>query len=132
MSSAPVLRFYDTSLPTTLQVDARKSGLEASLMQQGRPVAYASRALSNSELNYAPIEKETPAIVFYPVVIVLQVCRDVPSLLERLQAKHKKFYDRGAKQLPPRKEGDSVRFRKPGEKHLEPVVVRGKHEALRS
>ena len=55
LSSAPVLRFYDTSLPTTLQVDASKDGLGACLMQQGQPVAYASRALSNSEINYAPI-----------------------------------------------------------------------------
>ena len=64
LSSAPVLRFYDASLPTTLQVDARKSGLGACLMQQGQPVAYASRALSHSEINYAPIEKEMLAIVF--------------------------------------------------------------------
>ena len=33
-------------------------------MQQGQPVAYASCALSNSEINYAPIEKEMLAIVF--------------------------------------------------------------------
>ena len=33
--------FYDTSLPTTLQVDASKSGLGVYLMQQGQPVAYA-------------------------------------------------------------------------------------------
>jgi len=64
LSSAPVLCFYDTSLPTTLQVDASKSGLGACLMQQGQPVAYASHALSNSEINYAPIEKEMLAIVF--------------------------------------------------------------------
>jgi len=64
LSSAPVLRFYDTSLLTTLQVDTSKSGLGACLMHQGQPVAYASRALSNSEINYAPIEKEMLAIVF--------------------------------------------------------------------
>jgi len=47
LSSVPVLRFYDTSLPTTLQVDASKSGLGACLMQQAQPVAFASHALSN-------------------------------------------------------------------------------------
>ena len=47
-----------------------------------------------------------------------QACDDVPLLLERRQAKYKEFYDRGAKQLPPLKEGDSVRFRKTGDKHL--------------
>ena len=49
LSSAAVIHFYDTSLPTTLQVDASKDGLGACLMQQGKPVAYASSALSNSE-----------------------------------------------------------------------------------
>ena len=47
LSSVPVLRFYDTGLPTTLQFDASKSGLGACLMQQGQPPAYASRTLSN-------------------------------------------------------------------------------------
>ena len=64
LSSAPVLRFYDPSLPTTLQVDASKSGLGACLLQHNQPVAYASRAMSNSETNYAQIEKEFLAIVF--------------------------------------------------------------------
>lgn len=64
LSSAPVLRFYDTDLPTTLQVDASKNGLGACLLQNGQPVAYASRAMSTSEQNYAQIEKELLAIVF--------------------------------------------------------------------
>jgi hypothetical protein len=46
LSSAPVLRFCGRSLPTTLQVDASKSGLGACLMQQNQPVVYASRAMS--------------------------------------------------------------------------------------
>ena len=64
LSSAPVLGFYDTSLPTTLQVDASKNGLGACLMQQNKPVAYASRAMSSSQINYAQIEKELLAIVY--------------------------------------------------------------------
>ena len=33
-------------------------------MKEGRPLAYASRKLRESELNWAPIEKEMLAIVF--------------------------------------------------------------------
>ena len=64
LSSAPVLRFCDTSLPTTLQVNASKHGLGACFMQQNQPVAYASRAMPSSEVNYAQIEKELLAIVY--------------------------------------------------------------------
>ena len=50
----------------------------------------------------------------HPVVLVPQACRDVPLLLEKRQAKYKEFYDRGSKRLPPLKEGDSVRLKRPG------------------
>ena len=33
-------------------------------MQQNQPVAYASRAMSSSEISYAQIEKELLAIVY--------------------------------------------------------------------
>lgn len=46
-----------------LQRDASETGLGASLMQNGLSVAYASRALTSTEQNYAQIEKELLAIV---------------------------------------------------------------------
>jgi len=61
---APALQIFNKELPITIQTDASKSGIGACLMQQGQPVAYASRALTAVEKNYAPIEKELLAIVF--------------------------------------------------------------------
>ena len=47
-----------------MEVDACKTGLGAVLMQEGKPVAYASRSLTPAQLNYAIIEMELQAIVF--------------------------------------------------------------------
>ena len=62
--STPVLRYYDVHEEVTLQCDASQFGLGAALLQQGQPVAFASRALSPAETRYAQIEKELLAIVF--------------------------------------------------------------------
>ena len=64
LSTQPVLQFFDPALPSVIQADASQHGLGACLMQQGKPIAYASRSLSSSEVNYAQIEKELLAIVF--------------------------------------------------------------------
>ena len=64
IASAPVLKFYDPSEEAVLQCDASQHGLGAYLMQNGQPVAYASRSLTDTESNYAQIEKELFAIVF--------------------------------------------------------------------
>lgn len=48
----------------TLQCDASMHGLGACLMQDGHPVAYASRSLTPTEVQDAQIEKELLAIVF--------------------------------------------------------------------
>lgn len=60
----PVLTYFDPSKELTLQVDASKYGLGAVLLQEGKPIGYASKALTDSEINYAQIEKELYAILF--------------------------------------------------------------------
>lgn len=62
--STPVLRYYNLQEEVTLQCDAFQFGLGAALLQNGQPVAYASRALTDTETCYAQIEKELLAIVF--------------------------------------------------------------------
>ena len=64
VTSTPVLRYYNLKEEVTVQCDASQSGLGAALMQNGQPVAYASRALTSAETRYAQIEKELLAIVF--------------------------------------------------------------------
>ncbi|XP_035700303.1 uncharacterized protein K02A2.6-like [Branchiostoma floridae] len=64
VSTAPVLKYYDKTEELTLQTDASSTGLGAAIMQNGQPVAYASRALTDSETRYAQIEKEMLSVVF--------------------------------------------------------------------
>ena len=60
----PVLKFYNEEEEATIQTDASDKGLGAVLLQNGQPVAFASRTLSKTEQRYATIEKECLAIVF--------------------------------------------------------------------
>ena len=64
ISSTPVLKYYDVASETTIQSNASQSGLGATLLQNGQPVAFASSSLSAAERRYAQIEKECLAIVF--------------------------------------------------------------------
>ena len=64
MTTAPVLSYYDPKAELELQCDASKKGLGTALRQMGKPIAYASRTLTETEQRYAQIEKEMLAIVF--------------------------------------------------------------------
>lgn len=44
---------FDPSLPVTIQCDASQYGLGACLLQNNKPIAFASRSLTGAELNYA-------------------------------------------------------------------------------
>ena len=68
LSSGPILRLPDLSRDFILQTDASEVGIGAVLLQsydnQYFPVAYASKKLTRSELNYSVIEKECLALIW--------------------------------------------------------------------
>ena len=63
-TETPVLAFYSPEDKLTLNVDASFYGLGAVLLQNERPIAYASHALNPTQQKYSQIEKETMAMVF--------------------------------------------------------------------
>jgi hypothetical protein len=61
--SPPVLKYYDVNKPVEIHCDASQNGLGAVLIQEDKPIAYSSRALTDTEKRYAQIEKEMLSIV---------------------------------------------------------------------
>ncbi len=68
LTQSTVLALYDPETTTKVAADASSFGLGAVLMQQTRgdwrPVAYASRSMSDTEKRYAQIEKEALAVTW--------------------------------------------------------------------
>ena len=52
------LPYFDVNAETTLQTDASKEGLGACIIQKGKVVHYASRALTKTGQNYQNLERE--------------------------------------------------------------------------
>ncbi len=64
VSSLGVLRYFDPDAETTIQTDASLKGLGAVLLQDGQPVCYASKALTEAEQRYSNIEREALGVVW--------------------------------------------------------------------
>ena len=64
LSDPPTLLYFDPAAQSVIQANASQQGLGGIFLQKGRPIAYASRSLNDTEQNYAQIEKELLAIVF--------------------------------------------------------------------
>jgi hypothetical protein len=60
----PCLVPFDETAPMSLATDASSTGLGAVLLQNGRPVMYAARSLTDAKTRYSTIEKELLAVVF--------------------------------------------------------------------
>ena len=57
VTQAPVLAYYDCKKPLQIQCDASMNGIGSVLMQDGRLIRFASKALTPTESRYAVIEK---------------------------------------------------------------------------
>ena len=63
MSTAPVLAMPNYTLPFTLKMDANGYGIGAVLTQQGRPIAYLNKGLSERYMGLSAYEKKFLAIL---------------------------------------------------------------------
>lgn len=63
MCSTPVLALPDFTKTFIVETDACKSGVGAELMQEGRPIAFFSKAISQRDLGLSTYEKELLAVV---------------------------------------------------------------------
>ncbi|XP_019265828.1 PREDICTED: uncharacterized protein LOC109243359 [Nicotiana attenuata] len=63
MSSAPVLALADFNKPFIVETDACSTGMRAVLMQEGRPIAYLSKAFSAQNRGLSTYEKEYMAVL---------------------------------------------------------------------
>ena len=51
ITDTPVLAYFDPDKELVLQVDSSKDGLGSALLQDGKPIEYASQALTSAERN---------------------------------------------------------------------------------
>jgi hypothetical protein len=64
LGKGPILNYFDPNKEITISVDASQNGLGAVLLQDNKPCAYSSRAMTETQQRYAQIEKELLAIYF--------------------------------------------------------------------
>ena len=101
--NTPTLKYFDHSKEIVIEYDASQKGLGAVLIQEGKPVNFASRSLTDAESRYSNIEREmlgvTWAVLHYKQFVYGQkfivqtdhapleqiLKKDLHSILSRLQ-----------------------------------------------
>ena len=62
--SAPILAYYNPKKQTVLQTNASIKGLGACLLQEEKPVYFASKALTQAQWGYVAIELDSLAVAW--------------------------------------------------------------------
>ena len=62
--NSPVLAHFKDDEPLIIQCDASSNGIGCVLLQNDRPIAFASRSIRKNETNWAIIEKEMRSVLF--------------------------------------------------------------------
>lgn len=102
LTTAPVLKYYDQNEDVVLSVDSSKDALGSCILQNGHPVAYASRSLNKAEQNYAQIEKEMAAIVFGATKFHEYIYAKGPIYVESDHRPLESIFKKPLSQAPPR------------------------------
>ena len=56
-TTSPLLKYYNPEDELTIQCGASEKGVGAPVLQKGQPVAFASRALTDTESRYVQIKR---------------------------------------------------------------------------
>ncbi|KAL4103818.1 hypothetical protein QTP88_019153 [Uroleucon formosanum] len=64
IASPSVLRNYDNTKDVIVQTDSSKFAIGCVLLQEGRPVCFKSKSLSETEINYGQVDKEFLSVLF--------------------------------------------------------------------
>ena len=64
ISSPTNLSYFDANKNTEIQCDASQKGLGACILQDDKPVCFASKSLTDTESRYSNIEREMLGVVF--------------------------------------------------------------------
>ena len=64
ITAAPILVYYNPNKPMSLQIDVSCKGLGACLLQNEKPMYFASKALTEMQKGYVAIELESLAVAW--------------------------------------------------------------------